>query len=352
LFFFVGMKSFNICLLLSFISLSSVFAQEIDTIPIETKGLEIKLKRSPLPVRVGTLTFKPIKIAPVVVDEKVNYWKTSTTIGFDVNQGAFSKNWKGGGTNSLAVGGLLNYRAAYSKDSYSYTSELRLEYGKIKNKDQLQKKTKDRIFWDNKGGLQLSKSWFFYGSVTFESQFDNGYNYFRDPKKNNEEQDFLISKFMAPGYLTESIGFEYRPVAYFSTRLGTGTAKQTFILDKEIYNDDVDYEYNYINKDKKDFYGVERGKSFRNELAFQVTSTFGEKQIFTNVFLYARYNMFIPYDRKLEHVDHRLDLTLKSKINKFMNVTINGVGLFDKDSDPEVQASQNLSLGFGFTFPR
>ena len=342
------MKSFNICLLLSFISSSALLAQEIDTIPIQTKGLEIKLKRSPLPARVGTLTFKPVKIDPVVIDEKVNYWKTTTQIGIDVNQGAFSKNWKNGGTNSFAIGGLLNYRAAYAKDSYSYISEVRLEYGKIKNKDQLQKKTKDRIFWDNKGGLQLSKSWFFYGSVTFESQFDSGFNYFRDPNKNNEEQAVLISKFMAPGYLTESIGFEYKPVPYFSTRLGTGTAKQTFILDKSIYNEGKPYE----DKNKPDFYGVPRGKNFRNELAFQVTSTFGEKQIFTNVFLYARYNMFIPYDRKLEHIDHRLDVTLKSRINKYMNVQINGVGLFDKDSDKEVQASQNLSLGFGFTFPR
>lgn len=353
MFFFVGMKSFNICLLLSFISVSSLFAQEtdtvpIDTIPIETKGLEIKLKRSPLPVRVGTLTFKPIRIAPVVVDEKVNYWKTATTIGFDVNQGAFSKNWRAGGVNSLAVGGMLNYKTAYSKESYSFTSEVRLEYGKVKNKDQLQKKTRDRIFWDNKGGLQLSKSWYFFGSVTFESQFDRGYFYYRDPKQNNEEKADLISKFMAPGYLTESIGFEYKPVPYFSTRIGTGTAKQTFMLDTAVINL-ARNPGNFGLRPPKD---GRPAQTFRNELAFQVTSTFGEKQIFTNVFLYARYNMFIPYDRPLAHVDHRLDLTLKSKINKFMNVTINGVGLFDKDSDPEVQASQNLSLGFGFTFPR
>lgn len=331
---------------MSFISVSSLFAQEIDTIPIETKGLEIKLKRSPLPARVGTLTFKPIKIAPVVVDEKVNYWKTTTAIGIDVNQGSFSKNWKAGGVNSLAVGGLLNYRAAYSKESYSFTSEVRLEYGKINNKDQLQKKTKDRIFWDNKAGLQLSKSWFFYGSVTFESQFDRGYAYFRDD--NGPEQQSLISKFMAPGYLTESIGFEYRPVPYFSTRIGTGTAKQTFLLDTAVINP----RFNGGNFGLRQRQGARPPQTFRNELAFQVTSELRDKEILKNVFLYARYNMFIPYDRKLEHVDHRLDVTLKSKINKFMNVTINGVGLFDKDSDKEVQASQNLSLGFGFTFPR
>lgn len=345
MFFFVMMKSFNICLLLVLITSASLFAQEIDTVPINTKGLEIKLKRSPLPTRTGTLTYSPVTINPITINEKVNYWKTTTGIGIDINQGAFSKNWKAGGVNSFAVGGMLNYRAAYSKESYSFTSELRLEYGKIKNKDQLQKKTKDRIFWDNKGGLQLSKSWYFFGSVTLETQFDRGYAYFREE---GEERESLISKFMSPGYLTESIGFEYKPVPYFSTRIGTGTAKQTFMLDTAVINP----RFNGGNFGLRQRQGERPPQTFRNELAFQVTSELRDKQILTNVFLYARYNMFIPYDRKLEHIDHRLDITLRSKINKYMNVTINGVAIFDKDADREIQASQNLSLGFGFTFPR
>ncbi|MGY4383423.1 hypothetical protein ACVWYN_000442 [Pedobacter sp. UYP24] len=340
------MKHFNICLFLLLLVSSALVAQEIDTIPINTKGLEIKLKRSPLPTRMSAIPYKPTPIAPLVLTEKINYWRTSTQIGIDVNQGAFSKNWKAGGVNSLALGGLINYRAAYSKESYSYTSELRLEYGKIKNKDQLQKKTRDRIYWDNKANFQFSKSWYFYGSVTLETQFDRGYAYFKD--KDNAEQQSLISKFMAPGYLTESIGFEYRPVPYFSTRIGTGTAKQTFLLDTAVINP----KFNGGNFGLRRRQGARPPQTFRNELAFQVTSELRDKQILKNVFLYARYNMFIPYDRKLEHIDHRLDMTLRSRINKFMEVKINAVALFDKDSDPEVQASQNLSLGFGFTFPR
>lgn len=349
MFFFVPMKSFNICLLLLLLTTSaSLFAQEVDTIPIDTRGLEIKLKRSPLPTRSGSLVFKPVQIAPITINEKVNYWKTTTAIGIDLNQGAFSKNWRAGGVNSMALGGMINYRAAYARDSYSYTSDLRLEYGKIKNKEQLPKKTKDRLFWDHKAGLQLSKSWFFFGSVTLETQFDRGYAYYRD--KENIERDQLISKFFSPAYLTESIGFEYKPVAYFSTRLGTGTAKQTFVTDMDAL---IDADTSRNGKvTKNDFYGVPTDKNFRNELAFQITSTFGEKQISKNLFLYARYNMFIPYDRPLVHIDHRLDVTLKAKVNRFMNVQINGVGIFDKDSDNEVQASQNLSLGIGFSLPR
>ncbi|WP_276089254.1 DUF3078 domain-containing protein [Pedobacter sp. JY14-1] len=344
------MKPFSICILLSFIGVSALRAQEADTIPIETKGLDIKLKRSPLPARVGALTFKPVKIAPVVIDEKVNYWTTVTQIGIDVNQGAFSKNWRAGGVNSLALGGNLNYRAAYSKKSYSYTSEARMEYGRINNKGQLQKKTKDRIFWDNKGGLQLSKSWYFFGSITFESQFDKGYAYYRD--NNGPEQAELISKFMSPGYLTESIGFEYKPAPYFSTRIGTGTAKQTFMIDTAVITkrfNPGNYGLRLGDRNNPD---VSPPQTFRNELAFQVTSELRDKQIMKNVFLYARYNMFIPYDRSLDNIDHRLDITLKSQINKYMRVQINGVALFDKDSDKEIQASQNLSLGFAFSFPR
>lgn len=327
-----------IILILSFCS-TKLYAQEIDTIPINTKDLNIKLKRSPLPSRQGPLNFEPVKIKPLVVNAKINYWKTRTNVGINVNQAQFSNNWKGGGTNSVAVGGLLNWKAEYNKNSYSYVSELVLQYGKIKNKDQLQKKTNDRIFWDNKASFQLSKSWFFFGSISFESQFDKGFRYSRD--NNGDEQQTLISKFMAPGYLTESIGFEYKPVKYFSTRIGTGTARQTFVLDTAVYDS------------KNEVYAVEKGKNFKNELAFQIVSAF-DKDIFTNTNLKARYAMFIPYkDFRASKIDHRLDIALTAKINRFMNTSLTGVLLFDDDTGTnKIQANQTLALGFGFTFPR
>lgn len=315
---------------------SSLSAQEIDTIPISTKNLDIKLKRSPLPTRMGTLLFKPVTLAPVVVDAKVNYWKTKTSVGINVNQAAFSDNWKAGGVNSFALGGLINYKAEYSKESYSYTSEVILQYGKVKNKNQLQKKTNDRIYWDNKAAIQMSKNWYFFGSINFESQFDRGFSYSKDAK--GDEVTKLLSKFMAPGYLTESVGFEYKPNKFFSTRIGTGTARQTFVLDTALY------------RTNPNNFGVVKGKTFKNELAFQIVTSY-EKEVFTNVGLKTRYNMFIPYDN-FGHIDHRLDVTLTAKVNRFMNVTVSGVGLYDRDRDSKIQASQTLALGLTFAFPR
>lgn len=336
MFFFATMKRLFLLLFLLFALSPHLLAQEIDTIPISTKDLDIKLKRSPLPSRTGSISFNPVSLTPVIVNAKVNYWKTKTQIGVNINQAAFSDNWKGGGVNSFALGGLINYKAEYSKESYSYVSEVILQYGKIKNKSQLQKKTTDRIYWDNKAAVQLSKNWYFFGSVNFESQFDRGFAYSKDASGNEIEK--LLSKFMSPGYLTESIGFEYKPNKFFSTRIGTGTARQTFVLDTALY------------RTNPNNFGVIKGKNFRNELAFQIVTAY-EKEIFSNINLKTRYNMFIPYDN-FGHIDYRLDVNLTAKVNRAINVSVTGVGIYDRDTDTRIQGSQTLALGFTFVFPR
>lgn len=317
-------------------------AQEIDTVPISVKDLDIKLRKNPMPSRLGILQFQPVTLTPALVEAKINYWRTGTNLGINLNQASFSDNWKGGGVNSVALGGTINYKAEYAKQSYSYISEVNLQYGKVKNKDQLQKKTNDRIFWDNKAAIQMSKNWYFFGSVSFESQFDRGYSYSKDAQGNELEN--LLSKFMAPGYLTESVGFEYRPSKYFSSRIGTGTARQTFVLDTTIY------------KTNPGNFGVANGKKFKNDLAFQLVNNF-EKEVAKNILVKARYNIFFPYeDISFSNTDHRLDFNIMAKVNKLINVSLNGIAIYDKDQlkpgDQKIQFSQSLALGFGFSFPR
>lgn len=345
--FFVVMKGFYISIFLLFSVCATLKAQEIDTIPINTKDLNIKLKRSPLPSRIGTLLFKPVKIEPQIVNSKVNYWKTKTSVGINLNQAAFSDNWQGGGVNSLALAGIINYKAEYSKESYSYVTEVILNYGKVKNKDQMEKKTVDRIYWDHKAAIQMSKNWYFFGSVTFESQFDKGFAY---SMNNGQEVATLTSQFMSPGYLTESVGFEYKPTKYYSARLGTGTARQTFVPANEKLFDAYAAANPSNPLGKSDNYGVERGKTFRNDLGFQIVMNF-DKDIFPNINLKSKYLVLIPY----EHVgftNHRLDVALTAKVNRFMSTTLTGVALYDKNTNSRVQGSQTLALGVVFVFPR
>ena len=316
--------------LLLFLTVKRTIAQveRIDSLAV----YEIKPKKNPFPTRPAIFFIYKRAIQVSNMHSKYNYWKNKLSIGINLNQAAFSQNWSGVGVNSVALGTLLNYKTEYNKDGKNFTSEVIFQYGKVKNEGSLERKTNDRIFFDNKGALPISKSWSFFGSVSFESQFDLGYSYGKDAQGNETRR--LISRFMAPGYLTESVGFEYKPVKFFSVRFGTGTARQTFLVDTSLY----------INNPKN--YGVEAGKRFRNELAFQGVANF-DKDIMPNLNLKSRYLIFANYEQ-LTGIDQRLDVTLTAKVNKLINVTVATTALYDDDFSNKIQYSQALALGIVF----
>lgn len=330
------------CLTISIIFLSFAslgFAQkndnEADTVILKT--LKQYPRKNSLPVRKPVLYPENVVLEkPVSLDVAVNYWRNWTAFGINVNQATFSDNWGGGGVNSLALGGQFSYKTDYTKDDKNYVAEFLLKYGKLKNKGQLSRKTADRIFLDNKVSFKLSKNWGFFGSVNFESQFDMGYSYSKNAQGN--EMRTLLSRFMAPGYLTESIGFEYKPTKSFFIRIGTGTARQTFVLDTTLY------------KTNPKNFGVTQGNSFRNELAFQIVGAI-DKDIAKNLNLKSRYTMFANYEQ-LSTIDNRLDLTLTAQVNRLINVSIGAIVLYDDDTADRVQASQAMSFGLVYKFPK
>lgn len=292
----------------------------------------INPRRNAIPVRLRPMVIREEQIPISLLDYKVNYWRKWITFGINLNQSAFSSNWAAGGVSSLAIGTNFDYKTEYNKAPFDYTGELIALYGRVTNKGQIARKTNDRLFFDNKVATQLSKSWFFFGSVTFESQFDKGYQY---PTTGSP---ILISSLMSPGYLTESVGIEYKPNKVFDLRIGTGTARQTFVLDTTIYH--------AISTN----YGVTPGKTFKNELAFQVVATYA-KDIMQNLNLSARYAGFIPYGRGLINIDHRLDAILIAKVNKLINVNVTATALFDNDTSTKPQATEGLALGIIYKFP-
>ncbi len=319
---------------LSLLSFSAFSQDNTDT--VELNKLREFPKKSVLPVRRPILLTQLAQIPDTKLSLKVNYWRNWVTMGVSLNQAAFSDNWKGGGVNSVALGGNFDWKADYTKNNFNYVSEVIFDYGKVKNKNQLQKKSADRIYWDNKFALKFSQNWNFFASINFQSQFDNGFSY---RTEDGVEIPTLISKFMSPGYLTESMGFEYKPDKSFSLRFGTGTARQTFVLDTALY----------VNTPGQKNYGVDRGKRFRNELAFQIVANI-DKDIMPNLNLKALYNMFANYET-LNNIDQRLDLTLTARVNRVVNVKLTGIVLYDDDSDSKIQASQTMALGIVYKFP-
>ena len=143
-----------------------------DSIKIDTNmvnSYRIDPRRNALPQRLRPVQIFAEQIPVTMLDYKVSYWHKNVIFGINFNQAGFSNNWAGGGVNSFALNSNLDYKLEYNKQPFVYTTQFILLYGRSKNRGQLSRKSNDRIFLDNKIATQMSKSWFFFGSVSFES---------------------------------------------------------------------------------------------------------------------------------------------------------------------------------------
>lgn len=307
--------------------------------------------KNSLPVRSPDLSIRDVEVQNPNLNLKINYWRNWTTFGVNANQASFSDNWQNGGVNSIALGLAFNTKFDYTKENKNFTSELDMKYGKLKNKDQLARKANDRILWDNKYAIKFSKKWSFFASFTFESQFDKGFSY--KTANGRDTIDQRISNFLAPGALTESIGLEVQPFTGFSIRFGTGTLRQTFVLDDQVLLPNADHP-----EPPDQRYGVPYPDKFRNELAFQIVGNL-DRNVSENINIKARYAFFANYGQWGD-ASHRLDATLTARVSRVISVTLNGIALYDplqfKEVDGQkgsiLQTSQSLAIGLLYKFPR
>jgi hypothetical protein len=98
-------------------------------------------------------------------------------------------------------------------------------------------------------------------------------------------------------------------------------------------------------------YGVDSTKTTRFEfLAAQILAEF-DKEIVKNVNLKCRYVMFANYETlQAKTIDHRVDFEIVSKVNKYINVGLGAILLYDYDQDTGAQLSQVFNFGFLYTF--
>jgi Protein of unknown function (DUF3078) len=284
-------------------------------------------------IMAGTSTAQIVKI------DSLTPWKKSLKAGLNLNQASFSTNWKAGGVNSLGFNALINFKANYKKDKVSWDNEIDLNYGMVNNAGQGYRKTLDRIYLDTKYGRQLSDKWSMFVALNFQTQFAKGYKYQKNVS--GIEVDSLISGILAPAFITTSLGFQYQPSPAFKIRISPFAPRVTIVTNSE----------NYIAVSKTAPYGVLIGESTRYEwLAAQILAEFN-KDIMQNVNLKWRYLLFANYENfNMKEIDHRLDVNLTAKVNRFINVSVGGIVLYDYDQDAGVQISEAFSLGVLYTF--
>lgn len=270
-------------------------------------------------------------------EETKGPWTKQGVASVNMSQVSLS-NWSAGGDPSIAFDLSLNYNADYEKDNHLWKNVLEMAYGLNKTDANGTRKTNDKIYLNSTYGYKIAPKWYVSAFVTYQSQFDKGYNY-------NKDQKTYISQFMSPGYLSVGPGLTWKPKEWFSATFSPASWRGTFVLDNELSDQGA--------------FGVDPGKKIKSEFGGNATLEF-KKEILANMLLSSRLNLFTDYMGHASHVDVNWDTQLNMKINKWFsaNLTVNMIYDHDtktKEADgtitgPKLQVKQVLGVGLSAHF--
>ena len=311
------------------------------------------------------------------VDTGEKEWKFSGVTGLNAAATGLS-NWAAGGNNN--VNGVIfgRMRLLYHKDKVAWDTNLDLEYGLsyIDQKTDQVQKSSDKINFSTKFGYEFAKNWYATGLVGFNTQFDLGREY-----KGLDDNNPIISKFMAPAYTDVSVGIDWKPNDIFSLYVSPVAGRFTTVM----VSDDMDREHKGLKNALKEKYGVwkyddqnnrDYDMSTRAELGFSlkgaVNYTYKDLKVISSLGLYTPYahdkveisknghgkSIYRDNNRRIGNFDVDWDVALSYQFLKCLQVTLstsmkyyNGVMIQKDDYACErLQFKSILGVGVGYSF--
>ncbi len=271
----------------------------------------------------------PDTAQPAVDEAPASNWNHSLRASLTGTQATY-RNWSQGGTNNIAILGTTAFASEYSKGIYSYNLDINLRYGQTRIGDGDFIKSDDRIRIRNQASRKFrDERWSAILNVNFESQFDKGYD---NPIPDEGEERILISRFMAPAYITEVLGLSFKPVENF--RMEGGLAmKQTIVSDTDL----------------SPRFGLPEGDSFRNEAGFSFLVGY-ERRVMENIFYSGYVETFTNVNRDLKYTDVLFVNEITGQINRYISANVEFVLAYDRDIIDELQVKQIISLGLSYSF--
>lgn len=282
-------------------------------------------------------------------------WKFNGVVSINFSQ-VYLQNWQGGGKSSISGTSGLHMGALYNKGKSNWDNQLDLAYGLLREETSDPTKTDDKIDLASKYGYQATKRWYYTFLAGFRTQFAEGF----DP----EVDDSLISDFLAPGYLTTSLGLDYIVKDKFSFLVAPISTKSTFVTRKDLadigaYGVDP-AEYALINDT---LVKIKDGQTVRHELGAYIKTAF-KTEIMENVLLQTKLELFSNYLENPQNIDVNWEVLINMKINEYLSTNINTVLIYDDDIKitdgvdddgnpivgPRVQFKEVLSIGLSIKF--
>ncbi len=231
-------------------------------------------------------------------------WTTISTPALKIDENYY-KNWSSTGISQVAFISTFNGDYKYTHPKYIWDNVVDLALGLYwQDLDgdtsqhgfralESRRKNDDKIDLTSTFSMKMKGSWNVNAIANFKSQFFSGYNY---TTADGVTTETLISSFMAPGYLTTSLGFECKK-EFWNISLSFLTGKTTFLLDEDVIA-------------AGQLYGVDttNGKRVYAGLGSYV-KLYYKKDIAKNLNLYTRLELFYDY-RKPKYHDNNTDLSV------------------------------------------
>jgi len=251
--------------------------------------------------------------------DSAKHWDIGGIINVAFSQVSLT-NWAAGGQNSIGLVSLACVHANYKKDKISWLNSVDLEYGFQKIDNSPLQKTTDKIEATSNLGYTAFDHTLAGVLVNFKSQFAPGYQFLNDSN--------LLSKFMAPGYLTIAVGLTYNPNKTLSIFMSPATLKYTFVEDQMLADEGqygvipavYDANGNLVQHGKEVL--LQAGAYFKGN--YTVTVCKGVN-FTTNLELFSNY-IKDPQDIAIDWTT-----LIQLKVNKFISVTINTELIYDQN---------------------
>lgn len=270
--------------------------------------------------------------------DSIPSWQGGGSTSLNFSQVSLT-NWAGGGNNSIAGTFLFKAFLNHKKDKLAWDNTLDLGYGLSKQGDYKLAKSEDKLKFTTKLGYEAGNHWFYSALVDFRTQFAVGY---KDPLV----QSVKVSDFMAPGYLQYSLGMDYKPSDNFSLYISPITSKLTIVADDSLSSVGA--------------FGVDPGEKVRQEYGASLKLLGKKADVFKNVNVYTRLDLFSSYTKNPENIDVDWEVGFEMKVNKYLNAIFTTNLVYDDDvhyvndagddQGPKIQVKQLFGAGMTYSF--
>jgi hypothetical protein len=240
--------------------------------------------------------------------DSVQAWKINNSFFITFNQIAFS-NWATGGETSISGKANYDFKVTYDKNRFKFYHESHFAFGMVGYFNKRLEKTDDMINLITSFGQTINKNWATTALINFKSQFARGYKY--------PDDSTLISEFMAPGYLTLSLGANFKPNDHFQIFLSPVSGKFTFVLNQEL----ADKGAYGVKKAIVDTAGniIQHGEKMLGELGMNIVTSYNQTMMKNIKFvsILTLHNNFIDKNKNQIWIfDIDWDSKMIFKINK------------------------------------